>query len=134
VPVFAAVVPPLSDRLLARRPVIAALSLMVAFSSWQIVRAFPRSDQSLSAWLNRNGPDAPNYPCFAADFVDRNVTGKTHHLLCDLTWGGFSRMAAGGTISNADGWPHPVVHQRILERRRVGFTCRAPAIPGRCSR
>jgi hypothetical protein len=96
VPVFAAVVPALSDRLLARRPVVAALSLIVALSSWQIVRAFPRSDQSLSAWLNRNGPDAPNYPCFAADFVDRSVTGKTHHLLCDLTWGGFLEWRLAG--------------------------------------
>ena len=95
-PVFAAAIPVLSDRILARRPVIAALMIVLLLAGWPILRAFPRSGQSLSAWLNRNGPDAPNYPCLAADFVDRNVPGQTHHIICDLTWGGFLEWRLGG--------------------------------------
>ena len=95
-PVFAAVVPTLSDRILTRRPIVAALSIVLALSAWPILRGFPRSDQSLSTWLNRNGPDAPNYPCRAADFVDRNIPGQTRHILCDLTWGGFLEWRLAG--------------------------------------
>jgi hypothetical protein len=95
-PVFAAVAPTLSDRILTRRSVVAALSIVLALSAWPILRAFPRSNQSLSTWLNRNGPDAPNYPCRAADFVDRNIPGQTRHILCDLTWGGFLEWRLAG--------------------------------------
>ena len=95
-PVFAAVVPTLSDQILTRRPVVAALSIVLALAAYPILRAFPRSNQSLSTWLNRNGPDAPNYPCLAADFVDRNIPGQTRHILCDLTWGGFLEWRLAG--------------------------------------
>jgi hypothetical protein len=95
-PVFAAVAPTLSDRILTRRPVVTALSIVLALSAWPILRAFPRSNQSLSTWLNRNGPDAPNYPCLAADFVDRNIPAQTRHILCDLTWGGFLEWRLAG--------------------------------------
>jgi len=95
VPAFAAVVPSLSDRILTRRPIIVALGVVVALCAVPILRAFPRGDQSLSAWLNRNGPDAPNYPCKAADFVDTNISGQTRHLLCDFTWGGFLEWRLG---------------------------------------
>jgi hypothetical protein len=95
-PVFAAVIPTLSDQILTRRPVVAALSIVLALTAYPILRAFPRSDQSLSTWLNRNGPDAPNYPCLAADFVDRNIPAQTRHILCDLTWGGFLEWRLAG--------------------------------------
>jgi hypothetical protein len=95
-PMMAGVMPRLSDRILARPPVVAALAIVLAMSAWPIARAFPRWDRSMSAWLNRNGPEAPNYPCLAADFVDQHVATETHHILCDLTWGGFLEWRLGG--------------------------------------
>jgi hypothetical protein len=95
VPIFAAVLPKLSDRILARAPVVAILAAALMISCWSIARGFPRSGQSLSAWLNRNGPDAPNYPCAAADFVDRHVDARTHHLICEFTWGGYLEWRLG---------------------------------------
>ena len=94
-PAFAATIPRLSDRILARPPVVTALAVVLAISIWPVVRGFPRPDESLSSWLNRHGPDAPNYPCLAADFVDRNVPGQSHRLLCDWTWGGFLEWRLG---------------------------------------
>lgn len=94
-PMFAAVKPRLSDRLLSRRPIVAALAVVLALGAFPIFRGFPRSNQSFSAWLNRNGPDAPNYPCAAADFLAQNVPAQSHHLLCDLTWGGFLEWRLG---------------------------------------
>jgi hypothetical protein len=94
-PAFAAAIPRLSDRILTRPPIVAALALVLALSAWPVARGFPRPGQSLSLWLNRHGPDAPNYPCLAADFVDRNVPAQTHHLICELTWGGFLEWRLG---------------------------------------
>jgi len=94
-PAFAAAIPRLSDRILARPPIVAALAAVLALSAWPVARAFPRHGESLSLWLNRHGPDAPNYPCQAADFVDRNVPAQTHHLICELTWGGFLEWRLG---------------------------------------
>jgi hypothetical protein len=94
-PIFAAVIPSLSDAILTRRPIVAALAVVLALAGISIFRAFPRSNASLESWLNRNGPDAPNYPCLAADFVDRNIPAQTHHLLCDFTWGGYLEWRLG---------------------------------------
>jgi len=94
-PAFAAAIPRLSDKILARPPIVAALAVVLALSAWPVARAFPRPGESLSLWLNRHGPDAPNYPCLAADFVDRNVPAQTHHLICELTWGGFLEWRLG---------------------------------------
>lgn len=95
-PVFAAVIPRLSDRILSRPPIVAGLTVALAIFAFSILRAFPSSDQPLAAWLNRNGPEAPNYPCQAADFVEAHVPTRTHHLLCDLTWGGFLEWRLAG--------------------------------------
>jgi hypothetical protein len=95
VPVFAAVLPKLSDRILARRPIVAIFAAALVLTAWPIARGFPRPTRSLSSWLNRNGPDAPNYPCAAADYVERNIPAKTHHLICELTWGGYLEWRLG---------------------------------------
>jgi hypothetical protein len=92
---FAAAIPRLSDKILARPPIVAALAVVLALSAWPVARAFPRPGQSLSLWLNRHGPDAPNYPCLAADFVDRNIPSQTHHLICEWPWGGFLEWRLG---------------------------------------
>jgi len=94
-PIFAAVLPKLSDRILTRPSIVAAFAAALVLLAFPIARAFPPPDRSLSSWLNRNGPDAPNYPCAAADFVERNVPAKTHHLICEFTWGGYLEWRLG---------------------------------------
>jgi hypothetical protein len=94
-PMFAAIVPGLKDRILTRRPILAALAVVLVIISAQIVRGFPKADEPFYTWLNRNGPDAPNYPCLAANFVDENMKPRTHHILCDLSWGGFLEWRLG---------------------------------------
>jgi hypothetical protein len=94
-PIFAAVLPRLSDRILTRPPIIATFAAALVVLALPIARAFPPPARSLSSWLNRNGPDAPNYPCAAADFVARNVPAKTHHLICEFTWGGYLEWRLG---------------------------------------
>ncbi|MGD0463989.1 MAG: hypothetical protein ABSB74_16015 [Tepidisphaeraceae bacterium] len=94
-PVFAAVLPELSDRILTRPPIVAIFAAALLLAAWPIARGFPGPARSLSSWLNRNGPDAPNYPCAAADFVEHNVPAKTHHLICELTWGGYLEWRLG---------------------------------------
>jgi hypothetical protein len=95
VPMFAATIPGLSDTILTRRAVLATLAVVLAFTVYPIARAFPRSTEPLATWLNRNGPDAPHYPCAAADFVEQNIPAETHHLLCDFTWGGYLEWRLG---------------------------------------
>jgi hypothetical protein len=94
-PIFAAVLPKLSDRLLTRPPITAIFAAMLVLTAWPIAKAFPRPARSLSSWLNRNGPDAPNYPCSAADYVEENIPPKTHHLICEFTWGGYLEWRLG---------------------------------------
>jgi hypothetical protein len=95
VPTFAATIPNLSDAILSRRPILAALTIVLALTIYPIAHAFPRTNDSLETWLNRNGPDAPHYPCKAADYVEQNIPAQTHHLLCDFTWGGFLEWRLG---------------------------------------
>jgi hypothetical protein len=94
-PVLAAVLPKLSDRILTRPPIIAIFAIVLVLAAWSIARGFPRPARSLSSWLNRNGPDAPNYPCAAADFVEQNIPAQTHHLICEFTWGGYLEWRLG---------------------------------------
>jgi hypothetical protein len=94
-PIFAAVLPKLSDRILTRPPIIAMFAAVLIFTAYPIAKAFPRPGKPLSTWLNRNGPDAPNYPCSAADYVDENIPPKTHHLICEFTWGGYLEWRLG---------------------------------------
>jgi hypothetical protein len=95
VPALAATFPKLSDRILIRGPIVAMLATITALIAVPIVRGFPSSTQTLSAFLNRNGPDAPGYPCAAADFVDRNISPATGRLICEFTWGGYLEWRFG---------------------------------------
>lgn len=130
-PVFAALFPGLSDRLLSRAPIISALAIVVLLAAVQIARALPGPHESFSAWLNRHGPQAPSYPCAAADFVEQNISPRTHHLLCDFTWGGFLEWRLGNRyqtlmdgrtqLFTADSWQNtalgpPSRRQQFLSR------------------
>jgi hypothetical protein len=95
VPTLAVVLPRLSDAILSRPAVVVLLAAVLTLSIWKVASAFPPSSEPLAAWLNRNGPDAPNYPCAAADFVAQNVSPQTHHLLNEFTWGGYLEWSLG---------------------------------------
>jgi hypothetical protein len=94
-PAFAATLPGLSDRLLARGSVVALLAVVLAASAWSVASGFPSSSQSLSSWLDRHGPDLPCYPCGAADFVQEHVTPSTGRLICEFNWGGYLEWRLG---------------------------------------
>jgi hypothetical protein len=89
VPTLSATLPKLSDRILIRPAIVAGLATMLALIAWPIARGFPPASQTLSSFLNRNGPDVGGYPCAAADFVDRNIPAHTGRLICEFTWGGY---------------------------------------------
>ena len=88
-PPLAAGLPSLSDRALTRRPVVVALSVVLLGCVGRITAAFPARAVPLSSWLDRLGPDAPGYPCAAADFVADHVAPATGHLINEFTWGGY---------------------------------------------
>jgi hypothetical protein len=94
-PVFAATMPDLSDRLLAKSAVWAALALTLVLGITRVASAFPRADEPLSAWLNRHGPEAPGYPCAAADFVARAVPRETGRVINEFSWGGYLEWRLG---------------------------------------
>ncbi len=95
VPTLAVVMPRLSDGILARPAVVVLLAGVLTLSIWKVASAFPPGNEPLATWLNRNGPDAPNYPCAAADFVAQNVSPQTHRLLNEFTWGGYLEWSLG---------------------------------------
>jgi hypothetical protein len=95
VPTLAVVLPRLSDAILARPAVVVLLAAVLTLSIWKVASAFPPSNEPLAIWLNRNGPDAPNYPCAAADFVAQNVSPQTHRLLNEFSWGGYLEWSLG---------------------------------------
>ena len=88
-PAFAATVPALKDRLLAKPAIAFMLFCVLAIGVGKVVMAFPSQSVSLSSWVNRHGPDTPGYPCAAADFLDRSPVGATGHLINEFSWGGY---------------------------------------------
>jgi hypothetical protein len=90
-PVAAALLRGLSDRVLARGVVRAALAIVLAAIIVRIAAQFPRPTADLSTWLNRHGPGTPGYPCAAADFVSQLPISPSHspRLINDYSWGGY---------------------------------------------
>lgn len=94
-PALAVTLPKMQDRLLSRPALCALLAIVVAGGIYRIAAAFPTPAQPLSAWLNRNGPDAPGYPCSAAEFVDRRLRPSTGRLINEFSWGGYLAWRLG---------------------------------------
>lgn len=88
-PIAATVLPRFSDRLLGRRVVWALVAVVLALGSWRIAGAFPARHVPLEQWVNRHGPDAPGYPCAAADYVEEHVRPASGRLVNEFTWGGY---------------------------------------------
>jgi hypothetical protein len=94
-PMLAATLPGFSERVLGRPIVMALVGSVLAIGGWRIVEAYPAASLPISAWLNRQGPDAAGYPCAAADFVDRHISAKTGRLICEFPWGGYLEWRLG---------------------------------------
>jgi hypothetical protein len=88
-PALALTFPELNDRLLRRPAMVGLFAVLLICVIHSIAAAFPASDRSLASWLNRHGPDAPGYPCSAADFVERSVPRSTGKLVNEFSWGGY---------------------------------------------
>jgi hypothetical protein len=94
-PIAAATLPALSDRLLGRGALCAAMSCILAIGVARVFNAFPERDTPLSTWLNRHGPDTPGYPCDAADFVASRVKPESGRLINEFSWGGYLEWRLG---------------------------------------
>jgi hypothetical protein len=88
-PALAATMPGLKDRILCKKPVVLALAVVLCVGTIRVILAFPRASTSLSAFVNRHGPDTPGYPCAAADYVERTVPRASGHLINEFSWGGY---------------------------------------------
>jgi hypothetical protein len=96
-PALAATMPGLKDRILSRRPVVFALAVVLLMGIIRVMMAFPQPSMSLSAWVNRHGPDTPGYPCAAADYLEHSVPHPTGHLINEFSWGGYLAWRLDGT-------------------------------------
>lgn len=97
VPMFAIVAPALSDSVLERRALRFALAIILICGGLRVAMAFPTRQVPLSVWMNRMGPDCGGYPTEAADYVQNHVLPETHHLIDELTWGGYLEWRLGDT-------------------------------------
>jgi hypothetical protein len=89
-PIAAAVLPALPERVLARRPLRLAMMLGALAMAVRIVTSLPTPHTSMDAWLTRNGEaDNLRYPTDAARFVEQSVPRLTGRLFNELTWGGY---------------------------------------------
>jgi hypothetical protein len=94
-PVLAATWPEMKDKILGKPAICGLLGVVLLIGSIRVAEAFPKSDRSLSSWLNRQGPDAPGYPCAAAEFVQRSITPSTGRLINEFSWGGYLAYELG---------------------------------------
>jgi hypothetical protein len=94
-PIVARLLPALSDRTLARRPVVVGLGAVVLMMLVRVTAAFPPAPMSFDAWLNRNGPDIRGYPTGAAAFVETQIERTHGRVLNEFTWGGYLAWRLG---------------------------------------
>jgi hypothetical protein len=89
-PALAATLPRrIRDEVLTKRAIVAVMAIVVIAGTIRITLSLPRRSQTLSSWLGRHGPDAPSYPCAAADYVWDSVTPTTGRMINEFGWGGY---------------------------------------------
>jgi hypothetical protein len=93
-PMLARSLPRLSDRPLELPVVRYATAGLVLICLLRISLNLPTS-RAMPNWLNRHGADAPGYPIAAADYVDRNITPRSHRLINEFSWGGYLAYRLG---------------------------------------
>src|SRR5205823_458410 len=95
-PIVAATLPPMKDRVLDRPLITAMLAASLAVLAVRIARSFPPPDMSMNRWINRHsGPHVITFPTGAADFVDANVSPRSHRLLNEFNHGGYLAWRLG---------------------------------------
>jgi GNAT superfamily N-acetyltransferase/uncharacterized membrane protein len=109
-PICATSLPALKDRVLTRPPVWVAMALVLFLGIARLAACFPSSNVTLASWLNRHGPDAPGYPCAAAEYVMHDVRPVTGHVVNEFGWGGYLE------------WKLPQEYQTLLDGRTQLFT------------
>lgn len=103
-PLFAATMPELSGRILAKPAICALIAMVLALGVVRLAIQFPRHSAKLDTWLNRHGAAAPGYPCAAADFIASNVKPSTGRLINEFSWGGYLEWRLGDRYQTlADG-------------------------------
>jgi hypothetical protein len=90
---LAASLPPMSGKVLARPAICGLLGCILMVGIVRLIAMFPDSQTSLSAWLNRHGPDTPGYPCQAADFVAQRISSG--RIINEFSWGGYLSWRLG---------------------------------------
>jgi hypothetical protein len=88
-PITAAAMPAMEGLVLAKPTIRVALAMLLCIGLTRIVTGFPARGTDINVWLNRNGPDAPGYPCGAAAFVQHHIAPGNGRILNDFTWGGY---------------------------------------------
>ncbi len=102
-PLFAIVATPmaarmlggLSDRALARPGMTWVVGAMLLVGVVRIGAAFPSAGTTMSAWVNRHGPEVPGYPAEAADYLMAEVRPRTGRILNEFNWGGYLEWRTG---------------------------------------
>ncbi|HZL34314.1 MAG TPA: hypothetical protein VFC78_03325, partial [Tepidisphaeraceae bacterium] len=94
-PIFSVSLPRFSGRVLHKPAVCGLIAVVLLGGICRLAIEFPRSGVKLTTWLNRHGPDAPGYPCAAADFVAAHVTPRSGHIINEFSWGGYLEWRLG---------------------------------------
>jgi hypothetical protein len=96
-PIVGAALPEMRGMSLGKPVIRLALGVLLCVGVMRIALGFPARGASIDAWLNRNGPDTPGYPCGAAAFVAGNVRAVNGRVLNDFSWGGYLAWRLGPT-------------------------------------
>ena len=91
-PVLAGTLPKLSDVVLTKRPVLAAMAVVLALGLFRSVVQFPRN-QTLDSFLDRD--EVFRYPTAAARYVDQHVASRSLRLINEFSWGGYLAWRLG---------------------------------------
>jgi hypothetical protein len=95
IPLLSVTAPTLRDRVLSKYGVRLMLALCVGFALGKILLALPDRTTTADQWINRHGPEVPGYPVEATDFIAKNVTAQSHHLINEFNWGGYLAWRLG---------------------------------------
>ena len=94
-PIYALTIPPMSSRMLIKPAICAMMAIVLIGGTARLVCAFPRSQMTLDAWLDRHGTDIAGYPCNAATYIASSVKPTTGRLINEFTWGGYLEWRLG---------------------------------------
>ncbi len=94
-PAIAAMLPAMTDNILARRPVQLVTASVILIGVIRIGFTFPGADVSMGTWINRNGADSPGYPAQAAHFVSQYIPADQGKIVNEFSWGGYLAWRLG---------------------------------------